>query len=293
MIDQFIMICTPPCKPIKDQTEIGETPMTAAQGTDVNTGLEVYQISCLSDNYGYLVHDASSGTTIAIDTPEVAPILKALDEKGWTLTHIFNTHHHYDHAGGNLELKEKTGCTIFGPSDERVEIPGRDRAVGGGDQVVLADGKVVADVIDVGGHTVGHIAYVFEGADLAFVGDALFTLGCGRMFEGTPDQMWAGLARLRALPDATKVYCAHEYTEANLAFALSVEPGNSDLLARSKVILSLRKDGKPTVPSTIGEEKQTNPFLRPESENLQATIGKPGASMVDIFAETRRLKDNF
>lgn len=267
--------------------------MTTSTGANANSDLEVHQFGCLSDNYGYLVHDAASGITIAIDTPEVAPILNTLDEKGWTLTHIFNTHHHYDHAGGNLELKEKTGCTIYGPRDERVEIPGRDHGVGGGDQVVLADGGIVADVIDVGGHTLGHIAYVFGGADLAFVGDALFTLGCGRMFEGKPDQMWAGLERLRTLPEATKVYCAHEYTEANLAFALSVEPGNSDLLARSKVILSLRKDGKPTVPSTIGEEKQTNPFLRPESANLQATIGKQGASAVEIFAETRRLKDNF
>lgn len=265
--------------------------MTSSQNANAN--LEVHQIACLSDNYGYLVHDAGTGITITIDTPEVAPILKALDDKGWALTHIFNTHHHYDHAGGNLELKEKTGCTIYGPSEERVEIPGRDHAVGGGEQVVLGDGAVVAEVLDVGGHTVGHTAYWFKEAGIAFVGDALFTLGCGRMFEGQPDQMWAGLERLRALPDATRIYCAHEYTEANLKFALSVEPGNADLLARSKVIMSLRQDGKPTVPTTIGEEKQTNPFLRPESADLQATIGKQGASLVEIFAETRRLKDNF
>ena len=258
-----------------------------------NENLIVHQFGCLSDNYGYLVHDPNSGITIAVDTPEVEPILKALDEKGWTLTHIFNTHHHFDHAGGNLELKSKTGCAIYGPNEERGEIPGRDHGIGGNDQITLGDGAIVADVIDVGGHTLGHIAYWFKEANIAFVGDALFTLGCGRMFEGNPDQMWAGLERLRDLPDATKVYCAHEYTEANLKFALSVEPGNPDLLARSKEILALRKDGLPTVPTTIGEEKKTNPFLRPESANLQETIGKAGANMVDIFAETRRLKDNF
>lgn len=258
-----------------------------------NENLVVHQFGCLGDNYGYLVHDPGTGITIAIDTPEVGPIMKALDEKGWTLTHIFNTHHHFDHAGGNLELKEKTGCTIYGPSDERVEIPGRDHGVGGGAQITLGDGAIVADVIDVGGHTLGHIAYWFKEADKAFVGDALFTLGCGRMFEGTPDQMWAGLERLRNLPDSTKIYCAHEYTEGNLKFALSVEPGNSDLLARSGDILALRKAGQPTVPTTIGEEKRTNPFFRPESKNLQETIGKAGASVVEIFAETRRLKDSF
>lgn len=258
-----------------------------------NENLVVHQFGCLSDNYGYLVHDPNTGITIAVDTPEVDPLLKALDENGWTLTHIFNTHHHFDHAGGNLELKDKTGCTIYGPNEERGEIPGRDHGVGGGDYIALADGAITADVIDAGGHTLGHIAYWFKEANIVFVGDALFTLGCGRMFEGKPDQMWAGLERLRNLPEATKVYCAHEYTEANLKFALSVEPGNTNLLARSKDIMALRKDGLPTVPTTIGEEKKTNPFLRPESTNLQETIGKSGASLVDIFAETRRLKDNF
>lgn len=258
-----------------------------------NENLVVHQFGCLSDNYGYLIHHPDTGITLAIDTPDAGAITQALDDRGWTLTHILNTHHHFDHAGGNLELKEKTGCTIYGPGDEKGEIPGRDYAVRGGDQVTLGDGAVVADVIDVGGHTVGHIAYWFREADKAFVGDALFTLGCGRMFEGTPDQMWAGLERLRNLPDSTQIYCAHEYTEANLRFALSVEPGNSNLLARSKTILALRKEGQPTVPTTIGEEKETNPFLRPESRHLQETIGKVGAPAVDVFAETRRLKDVF
>lgn len=255
--------------------------------------LEVHQFGCLGDNYGYLVHEPKSGITIAIDTPEVGPIEAALATKGWTLTHIFNTHHHFDHAGGNEEIKANTGCTIYAPRDEKAPIAGVDQRVGGGDQVSLADGTVVADVIDVGGHTLGHIAYHFKEAGIVFVGDALFTLGCGRMFEGTPDQMWAGLDRLRALPEDTVVYCAHEYTEANLKFSLSVEPGNVDLLSRSKEILALRADNKPTVPTTIGAELATNPFLRPESENLQETIGKVGAPIVDIFAETRRLKDNF
>lgn len=253
--------------------------------------LDVFQFPCLSDNYGFLVHDESSGVTIAIDTPEVDPILKALEEKGWTLTHIFNTHHHFDHAGGNAELKAKTGCTIYAPGNERGEIAEVDHEVVGGDTITLGD--ITIDVIDVGGHTLGHIAYWFKDAGIAFVGDSLFTLGCGRMFEGTPDQMWAGLERLRGLPDQTRIYCAHEYTEANLKFSLSVEPGNEALKKRGEIILDLRSKGQPTVPTTIGEEKQTNPFLRPESQNLQETIGKVGAPLVEVFAETRRLKDNF
>lgn len=289
MIDQIGQVYKKPRAPVLNMLEIRA--MTGKNGTSEN--LTIHQFGCLSDNYGYLIHEPGSSTTIAVDTPDAGAILQALDDRGWTLTHILNTHHHYDHTGGNLELKEKTGCIIIGPADEKGDIPGRDEAVRGGDCVTLAEGAMVADVLDVGGHTVGHVAYWFRQAEAAFVGDALFTLGCGRMFEGTPDQMWTGLERLRALPDATRIYCAHEYTEANLKFALSVEPGNSNLLTRSRKILALRKDGQPTVPTTIGEEKETNPFLRPESLNLQETIGKVGAPFVDIFAETRRLKDNF
>lgn len=253
--------------------------------------IEIHQFAALKDNYGYLVHEPSSGATAAIDTPEVAPILKALDEKGWTLTHILNTHHHFDHAGGNAELKAKTGCTIVGPKGEKDLIPGIDRAVGEGDIVEL--GAARARVIDVPGHTRGHVAYHFADDRVVFVGDTLFALGCGRLFEGTADDMWTSLSKLMALPDDTTVYCAHEYTQSNARFALTVEPQNAALAARAKEIDAKRAAGQWTVPTTIALEKATNPFLRAASRDLRATIGLEAAANVDVFAETRRLKDNF
>lgn len=253
--------------------------------------LEVHQIPCLSDNYGYLIHDPDAKVTATIDTPEVAPINAALEQKGWTLTHILNTHHHFDHAGGNLELKDRWQCTIVGSRDDASRIPGIDVKVGDGD--TYAFGNHEARVFDVSGHTIGHIAYYFADAAKLFCGDALFALGCGRLFEGTPAQMWTSLQKLMALPDETGVYCAHEYTQANCAFALSVEPQNADLQARSRQIEALRSEGKPTVPSTIGLEKATNPFLRPASTDLQANLDLDGADLVEIFAETRRRKDSF
>ena len=253
--------------------------------------LEIHQFPCLNDNYGYLVHDGQSKLTAAIDTPDAAAILAALDQKGWTLTHILNTHHHPDHAGGNKALKAKTGCTIIGPKGEADAIPAIDQAVGDGDSVAF--GAHQAQVLDVPGHTRGHIAYYFAGAGVAFVGDTLFALGCGRLFEGTADQMWTSLQKLMTLPDDTIVYCAHEYTQSNARFALTVEPHNAELTARAKEIDAKRARGEPTVPTTIGLEKKTNPFLRPMSADLQKTIGLLGAPLVDVFAETRRRKDNF
>ncbi len=253
--------------------------------------LLVHQFPCLSDNYGYLIHDAEAGVTATIDTPEVAPINKALEEKGWTLTHILNTHHHFDHAHGNLELKEKWGCTIVGSGPDADRIPGIDIKVGDGDTYQF--GNFEAQVFDVSGHTIGHIAFYFPTAAKLFSGDALFALGCGRLFEGSPEQMWTSLQKLMALPDDTVVYCAHEYTQANAAFALSVEPQNEALQTRSAEIDALRADGKPTVPSLLSVEKDTNPFLRPMSEDLQANLNLVGADLVEVFAETRRRKDNF
>ncbi|MCE9648582.1 MAG: hydroxyacylglutathione hydrolase [Parvibaculum sp.] len=253
--------------------------------------LEIHQFEALKDNYGYLVHEPSSGATAAIDTPEVGPILKALDQKGWKLTHILNTHHHFDHAGGNAELKEKTGCMIVGPKGEKDLIPGIDRAVGEGDIVEL--GAARARVIDVPGHTRGHIAYHFADDHVVFVGDTLFALGCGRLFEGTAQQMWTSLGKLMALPDDTTVYCAHEYTQSNARFALSVEPQNAALVARAKDIDAKRARGEWTVPTTIGFEKATNPFLRAASRDLRETVGLAAATDVDVFAETRARKDKF
>ena len=253
--------------------------------------LQIHQFPCLSDNYCFLVHDPQADVTAVIDTPEVAPIEAALAQQGWKLTHILNTHHHFDHAGGNLELKEKWGCTIVGPRGEEERIPGIDIALGDGD--VYDFGSAQARVLDVPGHTLGHIAYHFAEDGVAFVGDTLFALGCGRVFEGTAEQMWSSLSKLAALPDDTVVYCAHEYTQANARFAVTVEPGNKTLLARAEEIDRLRAAGTPTVPTTIGLEKATNPFLRPASDNLMRTIGLNEGDAVAVFAETRRLKDNF
>ena len=253
--------------------------------------LEVHQIPCLSDNYGYLIHDPAQALTATIDTPEVGPINQALEEKGWHLTHILNTHHHFDHAGGNLALKSQWQCTIVGARDDAERIPGIDVKVADGEFYQFGDHEV--QVFDVSGHTIGHIAYYFAEVGKLFCGDALFALGCGRLFEGTPAQMWTSLQKLRALPDNTGVYCAHEYTQANAAFALSVEPQNDALQQRAREIDQLRAADKPTVPSTIGLEKATNPFLRPMSEALQANLNMTGAEWVQVFAETRRRKDNF
>lgn len=253
--------------------------------------LQIYQFPALKDNYGYLIHDSATGATAAIDTPEAGAILNALETTGWKLTHILNTHHHFDHAGGNAELKAKTGCMIVGPKGEKDLIPGIDCAVGEGDIVEVGNAR--ARVIDVPGHTRGHVAYHFADDHVVFVGDTLFALGCGRLFEGTPAQMWTSLGKLMALPDDTTVYCAHEYTQSNARFALTVEPHNAALAARAKEIDEKRARGEWTVPTTIALEKATNPFLRTASADLRATVGLVNAADVDVFAETRSRKDNF
>ena len=253
--------------------------------------IQVKQIPCLDDNYGFLVHDTATGATASIDTPEVEPINKALAEQGWKLTHILNTHHHFDHAGGNEALKAQWGCQVIGAANDAERIPGIDRQVVDGEVFELGSASV--HVLEVPGHTSGHIAYHFADDKVAFVGDTLFALGCGRMFEGTAEQMWGSLEKLMALPDETLVYCAHEYTQANAAFAITVEPDNQALQARVEEIASLRAQGIPTVPTSIGLERQTNPFVRPDSGNLQQTIDLVGADPVAIFAETRKRKDHF
>ena len=255
------------------------------------SALEIHMFPCLADNYGYLLHDAESQVTATVDTPDAAEILAQLAARGWRLTHILNTHHHNDHAGGNLELKRRTGCTIVGPKADAARIPGIDHAVGEGDVVELGSHR--ATVHDTPGHTRGHIVYHFAAARAAFVGDTLFALGCGRLFEGTPGQMWGSLQKILIWPDDTRIYCAHEYTQSNARFALSVEPQNRSLQARAARVAELRAAGTPTVPSTLGEERATNPFLRPQSADLRATIGMLRGADVDVFAKTRALKDAF
>jgi hydroxyacylglutathione hydrolase len=249
--------------------------------------LDIRQFPCLSDNYGFLIRDEAAGKTACIDTPDAAAILKALEAAGWGLDFIFNTHWHPDHAGGNAELKQATGCVIVGPA-EVTRIAPLDREVRGGDVVEL--GETRFQVIETGGHTLGHIAYYDAADHVAFVGDTLFALGCGRLFEGKPEQMWASLSRLAALPDDTRVYCAHEYTASNARFALSVD-ADPALKARADQVFAARERGEPTVPTTIGLEKATNPFLR--APLLAARVGRAGAPDYEAFAAVRAAKDAF
>ncbi len=253
--------------------------------------LVIHQIPVLSDNFIYLINDPDSGETAAVDPAVAGPVFDTLKEKGWSLSHILNTHHHPDHIGGNMELKEATGCTIVGAASDASRISGIDTRLGEGDSVSIGDHS--AQVFDVSGHTVGHIAYWFEQDHALFSGDALFSLGCGRMFEGNPEQFWESLKKLRELPDETRVYCAHEYTSANADFALSVEPENADLKRRADEVTNLREKGMPTVPSILGEEKKANPFLRADNDDLLLAAGLKGQDAVAAFAEIRRRKDNF
>lgn len=253
--------------------------------------LDIQQIPCLQDNYGYLIHDPDAGLTASIDTPDAAAIEAALAERGWHLDYILNTHHHFDHAGGNLALKAKTGCMIVGSRSDAARIPGIDIQVGEGDTFDFGSHR--ARILETSGHTLGHICYVFDADRAAFVGDTLFSMGCGRLFEGTPQQMWDSLQKLMRLPDDVRVYCAHEYTQSNGRFAVTMEPQNAALAARIREVAALRAAGRPTVPSTIGVEKATNPFLRPASAELRATLNLPDAREAEVLGETRRRKDRF
>jgi len=251
--------------------------------------LQIHQFPCLSDNYGFLIHDPGSGETATIDTPDADAILAQAAAKGWRITEIWNTHWHPDHAGGNAAIKAATGAVVIGPAEvERIgQAP--DRIVTEGEVVKL--GNIAARVLDVGGHTLQHIAFVFDTDHVAFVGDTLFSLGCGRMFEGTPQQFWQSLQKLAALPGDFTLYCAHEYTLANARFAMSVDPANRALQARVAEIERLRAEGKPTVPMRLAVERETNPFLR--ARNLKGAIQMPDASDVDAFAALRARKDVF
>ncbi|MFZ4688166.1 MAG: hydroxyacylglutathione hydrolase [Polymorphobacter sp.] len=225
--------------------------------------LEVVQVPVLTDNYVYLAHDAASGETAVIDPAVADPVLAAASARGWTITQILNTHWHPDHVGGNAAIVAATGAKVTGPKGEAERIPLIGRAVAEGDTVAV--GASLARVLDVGAHTAGHIAYVFDADGVLFPGDTLFALGCGRLFEGTPADMYAALGKLMALPDATRVFCAHEYTQSNARFAVTVEPDNAALLARVVAIDAARAQGVPTVPFTIADERATNPFTRAAS----------------------------
>jgi hydroxyacylglutathione hydrolase len=249
--------------------------------------LTVHQFPCLSDNYGFLARDDATGQTACIDTPDAGAILRELKKLGWTLSLVLNTHWHPDHAGGNAEVVAATGAKVVGPA-EVTRIATLDREVTGGDTVML--GETRFEVIETGGHTLGHIAYHDAADGIAFVGDTLFALGCGRLFEGTAEQMWTSLQRLAALPDDTTVYCAHEYTASNARFALSVDDDPA-LKARAAEVFAMRERGEPTVPTTIALEKATNPFLR--APRLAQRVGAGGEPDYKAFGAVRAAKDNF
>lgn len=253
--------------------------------------LEMHQFICRSDNYGLLVHDHKSGATASIDAPDAAEIEKQLKVRGWQLTHILTTHHHIDHVEGNLALKEQFGCTITGPRDEADKIPGIRKQVSGGETFQFAGREV--KVYACPGHTKGHIAYSIPSEYSLFAADTLFSLGCGRVFEGTLEDMYHSVNQFKALSPSTYIYCGHEYTESNARFALSVEPGNRALQQRAGIVTKLRLEGKMTCPTTIGDELKTNPFLRTDSPEIRRNLKLEGASDAEVFAALRTAKDNF
>lgn len=253
--------------------------------------LNIKTIPCLSDNYAFLLHDEATGITALVDAPEVKPITDALDHYGWKLDKILLTHHHDDHIDGVEELCKKYNCKVYGAKADEHRLPKLDRALEEGSTVDV--GSSTGMVMDVSGHTVGHIAFYFPSAHAAFTADSLMALGCGRLFEGTHEQMWSSLSKIAALHPETIVYSGHEYTESNARFAKTIEPDNPDLAKRCIDIEQKRKAGQPTVPSTLSEELATNPFLRANLETVKAAIGMPNASDVECFTEIRKRKDNF
>jgi hydroxyacylglutathione hydrolase len=251
--------------------------------------LDIQQFPCLSDNYGVLIHDPGAGITAAIDVPDAAKVGAALAETGWRLTHILTTHHHHDHTGGNLAIKAKTGAVIIGPRAEAAKIPGLDRSVGEGDTFPLGNFEV--RVLETPGHTLGHISYWLPQAVVAFVGDTLFAMGCGRVIEGDHQMMWRSLQKIAALPPATRLYCGHEYTLANARFALTIEPESAALQRRAKDVELLRANGEPTLPTRVDLELETNPFLRPKSAAVRKRLGLEGSPDWQVFREIRNRKD--
>jgi hydroxyacylglutathione hydrolase len=254
--------------------------------------LIVEQIAVLNDNYIYLTHEPETGATAVVDPAVAAPVLERLAERGWSLSHILVTHHHGDHTGGNLELKQATGAQVVGARKDSQRIPGIDLEVGEGDTFLL--GHAAAMVFETPGHTSGHIAFWFPDSLALFCGDTLFSLGCGRLFEGSAEQMWASLAKLRDLPAETRVYCAHEYTAANGRFARVLDRGNAALAVRLDEIEHLERAGRPTIPSTLATERATNPFLRADAAEIAHAVGlDAGSPPARVFAELRRRKDVF
>lgn len=250
---------------------------------------EIRVLTCLTDNFGYLIHDSATKATASIDAPEAGPIVKALEQEGWRLTDILITHHHADHVGGVAELKQRYGCRVVAPQDKAVGIANTDLRVSNGDVVKV--GSLLARVLETPGHTLDHIAYVFDSEKALFAADTLFSIGCGRVFEGNYPMMWESLQKLKALPDDFKLYCGHEYTASNVKFALTIEPDNAALQARAAEVARLRAANQPTIPSLLGEEKRANVFLRADDPSVAAKLHMKGASAAQVFGELRERKN--
>jgi hydroxyacylglutathione hydrolase len=250
---------------------------------------EIRLFPCLTDNFGYLIHDPATKATASIDAPEAGPILKALEREGWTLSDILITHHHHDHVGGVAELKQKYACRVVAPHDKSAKIVNVDARVGQGDVVKV--GNLLGRVMETPGHTLDHVSYAFDNDKALFAADTLFSIGCGRVFEGNYAMMWDSLLKLRALPDDFRLYCGHEYTAANIKFALTVEPENPALQARAEQVTKLRAANKPTVPTLLGEEKKANVFLRADEPSVAASLRMKGRSASEVFAELRERKN--
>lgn len=253
--------------------------------------LELVTIPCLSDNYAYLVHDAASGDTAVFDVPDAEPILNALSARGWTLSHVFLTHHHWDHVDGLGDLLGRATAKVIGAAADSHRLPPLDRQVREGDTVDL--GSETVEVMEVPGHTTGHLAYHMPDSGLLVTMDSLMGLGCGRLFEGTPEMMYASLQKMAALPGETLVCSGHEYSETNARFAMTIESGNPTLISRRDQIAEARANGQATVPTTLQLELDTNPFLRANIPDVQKSVGLDGSDPVAVFAEIRRRRDTF
>lgn len=253
--------------------------------------LEILTIPCLSDNYAFLLRDAATGTVALVDAPEAAPIQQVLARNGWSLDLVLLTHHHNDHVEGLEALLAVHDAKVVGSKADAGRLPKLDMALDEGDTVQIGASEGI--VIDVPGHTVGHIAYHFPGSKAVFTADSLMAMGCGRLFEGSAEQMWRSLSKLMALAPDTLVYSGHEYTAANARFARSVDSGNEALKKRIAAIEAARKSGTPTVPSMLSEEIVTNPFLRARDADMKASLGMAGRKDAEVFAELRKRKDRF
>src|SRR5213595_282955 len=250
---------------------------------------EIRTFTCLNDNFGYLIPHPATKATASIDAPEAGPIIKALEREGWNLTDILITHHHHDHVGGIAELKQKYHCRVVAPHDKKAPIANADQRVANGDVVKV--GGLLARVLETPGHTLDHISYVFDSEKTVFAADTLFSIGCGRVFEGSYPIMWDSLLKLRALPDDFKLYCGHEYTASNVKFALTVDGDNPALKARAEEVARLRAQNKATIPVLLGEEKKSNVFLRADEPSVAASVRMKGRNAAEVFGELRERKN--